>query len=375
MKVSTLIALVLMALQVFSITPDEIVRASRSDVDEALRLFHQYIKENPDDVKGIERLGKILYSKKELEKTPFEKAARSENADELLKVISKSKSPIDERTFELLRTIFSDLDKVMSSKIVNLDAVAISACRKLPAFVEIPSSEFSDRLLKAYLLSSVPVGLEDIGGLRCVENLDEVVEKIVEDLKEFLGRGENFYMKVFYTIETLNLPLKDFGDLKDYAELATRLETLDPLSVTPQEYSEMVEEYESIDMEKDLIKRKLLRVAMNLASRGVDLSGLCDDPELCPKTVVYEENRALKSESHTLEIAIAVAFGAVLTTIVMVSRNPKVRLKRLKKKVSKDPLNVDLHLKLARLYEDLGMVEEAMREYKIASDIVGSGSD
>ncbi len=375
MKPLLIIFLIVLIIRSMAITPDEILKTSRDDIEEALKMLQVYIKENPEDPK-IENLGRVLYAKLALRDTVFADISQREDISGLIEKIASLEKPLDPGTFKLLRIVFPNLDKIVSKGLENLDLTTISACRKMPGFLKMSDSNFSENLLNAYLSSSTPLNIGRLQDMRCILDYEKVTSKLIEGLKTYMEKGENFYMKVYYTAKSLGLSTRSLDDLERYADLMTKLETIDSSSTTLRDYERLLREYLSLRSEKNMIKMKLQEIASSLSYKGYDLSRLCDDPDICPKGVGREVEHISTNNKLVWYIVLSVvAISAVLYSAFLRLRNPKVKVKRLKKKISKDPLNADLHLKLARIYEELGLMEEAMKEYKVASDIVSSDSD
>ncbi len=356
---------------VFSIKPREIIEVSRYNLDSAVSMLQDYIAENPS-ADDIDEIGKFIYAKLELSKIEAISDAVIEEDEEKLVEEIKDLKEIDERTLRLLKIVFKDLDSFLRTKIENLDRNAMIACNVLNIELKIDPKRVAENLVSRFEENPSSVDLVTFRNLRCVENMDDVLGEITSKLEDLIHEGERYYAAVYSISKALDLNGNRISDVDRYMKLVERIEISDPNSMGEEDYRALLRDFESLDLEKKALKEKLSKVAQELSKRGIDLSNLCDDESLCPRAKIplkRDEKKRFGIFQYTL-IAGTVFSIAVVSIVLGSSKNPKRKIKKLQKKIAKDPLNPDLHIELAQLYEEIGMMEEAMREYRMATKVM-----
>ena len=359
-----------------AVSPDDILNVSKTDLEKALKLFRDYVKVHPKASKTIESLGSVLYAKKALEDWELGEYVIEEDLEGLLKALGSSDVVIDHKKLKLLKSVFGNLDDRFEEGIEKLDPLFLNACKKFPPFLNVNAESFAKNLVEAYMTGTVPSSFDSLSSLDCVSNKREIRNTLKDVLKNFIEEGEGYYMKVYNIARILGLNSEEFSQIKEYADLYLKLNSIDPNSLDLEDYQKFLKEFLNIKLEKSVLRGKLASLASGLLKRGHDLSRLCNDPQICPRLTGSAERDVGRSSNEKISLLV-ISSIAVIVLVVFLARssNPRVRLKRLKRKLSKDPLNANLHLKMARVYEKLGMVEEAMNEYRIASDLIDSGTD
>ncbi len=383
--------LVFLAVFIFSvvtgITLDEIREISKSDPERAYMQLMRYLKDHPGDEKAL-RLGKIIAAKRELMKNQtISDAVLKENTRELIKKMSQLKN-INKHTMALIETMLPDFYDTLRSMVLDFSEEAFKVCEILPERVREPEGlerEVVDRFIEN------PLGFDPsvINKLRCM-NLSRLKRKVSAYLRTKLV--EKNYMAASRLVEMLSLSLPEATQLKLYSDLAQQLSTIDVSSMSVEDFEDLVNKYEKITLQKEKLASRIKAIYLMLSER-MDLS-FCEDREICPEirkvsevTNVSTSSESAASKTEILKrgfdqpwktalfVILAVATSMTLVLIIIKARDPKRRIFRIKKKLERDPMNPQLHIKLASLYEEMGKTEEAMEEYRIAYKLFNSERD
>lgn len=365
---------------VFPVSLDEIKRFSRENPEKAYTLLMEYIKKHPGDEKAL-KLGRVISAKRSLCKIrEICPVVLSEDASTLINELATFSS-IDKKTVGLIEVVFPDFYDVLRRRVMEFSNEAFKVCEILPERVKEPEG-LEKKVVDEYFKAPLSFDPERIEKLKCM-NLERLKAKI----RKYLGENfeEKNYLAILRISEMLGIEPPHATDLRAYAELNEKLSTLELVSLTESDFQSMVKVYESINLEKVNLANKLRQLYMKLSQR-MDLS-FCKDKEICPEIKKVskvapgtqgEEKRATSAATINLQrgfenpitTIIVVLFVILITALIVLTviklNDPRRRISRIKKKLEKNPADPQLHLRLASLYEQIGRVEEAMGEYRLA---------
>ncbi len=353
-----------------SITLDDIIEISKRDLGKALFLFKEYLLENPSD-ENVKLVGKHLYAKRNLMKYEgIREAVLRENIDELLKESKNLKRPLKSDDFRTLKIIFPDLEEKVSNLLQDLSNLQdISGVWKLGLKIKVDPIEFSKKLTE-FLMSNPFIDHGFIEFLKHLENAKDVASALVNNVLKVSMKEEN-YTKILRIFEIAReMGYKGENEIERqiriYLDLFYTISYIDEPSETILE--EILRRYESLRIRKEMLKTKLLLLLNKAKKRGVKLDVNVKDPDF---QFLMKRKREERSEGFPHWILIfpfllipflSLRFRSFLYYHIGLKKKALLCYKKI---VEKDPTNPEIRLKLALLYEKLGMQEEAMKEYEI----------
>ncbi|WP_101513671.1 lipopolysaccharide assembly protein LapB [Thermotoga sp. SG1] len=328
-----------------AISLDEIKEVSKTDLQKAINLFLNYVKENPSDPE-IETVGELLFAKKRLvEAHPsLSKEISSEDLQGLMKKL-KDETFLEEET-DLLKRVFSNLESFVGSLQSLSDILEYPFFWKLnvPLKIEKPDA-FAEELISRFFENPFLFSYEVISALSKIKNAEEIGLAIVQKIENLpLEEGKYpYFLRLFEIARTMGYdrPSALEEEIRKYLSLMTRLNS----SISPEDSKEIFSEYESLTIPKENLRKKLVFFFSEKRARAVQNTTYIYFFLVLPAFLLFSAR-----------------FRAFLyRTLGLKKRAASLYLKLLQK----SPENVKLRLKLARLYEELGMHEKAMEEYEI----------
>ena len=396
MKRAAVFFFVILSVLILSITLDQIREVSNKDPERAFELLVNYLKSHPGDEKAA-RLGKVISAKRVLSKIPeIREDVLKERVFSLIDDMA-SLSTISKEMMGYIEVVFPNFYNALREKVMNFDERAFKVCYMLPERVREPKG-FENVIVERYFEDPLRFDPRVIYKLKCM-NLPRLKGKIKKVLEEKLGSEEN-YVKAITLADMLMIELPSSTELHTYADIVYKINSPSSLLMSKEDFLDVVKKYESLHIKKEILGKRIKELYMKLSQRE-DLSG-CKDVSICPpikrtsqigksasQTVEEQEATQLKSEatktSVKLEssrperkemlvrtvaaVGVSSAAALIVTLVFIRLRDPKRRIKMLLKKLSSDPTNPELHMKLAELYEEIGRMEQAMEEYKLASKL------
>ncbi|MCD6267485.1 MAG: tetratricopeptide repeat protein [Thermotogaceae bacterium] len=363
--------LILVPSLLLSITLNDIVEISRRDLERALSLFREYILENPDD-ENLEDVGRLLYAKKKLLKyEEIKEAVLKEDIDELMRKSRNLKKTLGNEDFEALKVIFPDMEREVSKLLQDPSNLReISGVWKLGLKMKVNPVEFS-RKLKKFFMENPFIDRESIEFLKHLENAADVARALVKDILDMDMKEEN-YTRIVRLFEIAR-EMGYRGENEVEKQIRIYLDLFYTISYIEEPSESMLKEiirrYESLSIKKEMLKTKLLLLLSKAKRRGMTLDMHVEDPDF---QFLMKKNPKGKSR-NTFHYWILIPLPLIIPFLSLRFRSffyyhvglKKRALLCYKKVVEKNPTNPDVRLKLALLYEKLGMQEEAMREYEI----------
>ena len=338
--------LILMGVLVFAVTKDDVLKASREDINEAIRLLKLYIAEHPGE--NVEDLGKLVYTKKKLSSDPdIGKAVLKEDFDALLEGLIK-KGKMSEELLEELGIVF-DIKKELQERILKFDENAFKFCEISPKRIDLDPEPFAELILEKYLEDPLKFDVNRYLESKCFDR-KELKEALSKAMEEKFKEGEKYYVQLWTLAKNTGIDFPHLKDLEDYVDLLMDVESSLKTGVSSDTYYEYLERLKDLKVEKEMLSEKIASL----------------------KNVIIEKENPKRDTTKKRPVLVYIAVTVISTAIFLVIfyiMDSRQIAKRLKRKIEKDPLNPDLHVKLAEIYERLGRIEDAMEEYRIASKL------
>ncbi|AIY88758.1 MULTISPECIES: tetratricopeptide repeat protein [unclassified Thermotoga] len=344
MRIIFILLLLIPSLLTMALSLEEIKSLSKTNLDNAIDLFLDYMKKHPSDPE-LENVGEFLFAKKKLvEKHPsLSREIISEDFHGLLEKLRDTEEMFSEEEVPLLEEIFPEL-KSFAEKLQDVEEFLSSPFFwKLGISLKIENPEkFAEDLVNRFLEDPFVFSFEVVEALSKVENAEEIAYHLVRKAKEIPLKEESYsyILRLFEVAHHLGYSETDELEeqIKKYFSISAKVDASGNVE-------EILDEYEQLTIPKEKLREKLAAVSK--------------------KSKVSEEKRGRYYPFFLVFLALpflSARFRASFyRRIGMKKRAASIYLKLLQKQ----PENVKLRLKLARLYEEIGMHEEAMKEYEI----------
>lgn len=345
-----LIVLIVISVLSFSITKEDILKTSRENIERAVKLLKIYIAQHPDE--NVEDIGKIVFVKKKLSSDPFiGEAVVKEDFDALLKGLVE-KGNISKELFDDLKVIFNFKDE-LEKRLSNLDENALKVCNIVGRYIKVSCNGIAKKIVEEYVKNPLKFDPKPYLNLACIDK-NEIKKALSTALEEKFKEGEKYYLKIWTLAEILNVDFPHLKDLKEYSNLSMDIDEALRSGVSKEEYDKLMNRLNNLKVEKSYLEKKMENL----------------------KKMIYSPEKPQRTNSTTGKpiityIAVTVVSAAAFF-IILLLLDSRHNVKRIKRKIEKDPLNPDLHIRLAELYERIGRLEDAMEEYKIASKLSNS---
>jgi len=401
---------------------NEILALSKlpTTLGESVDQLIAYVLENRPAYQDIAAVGRVIYAKRELRNELQEELFRvvcAQDFNTFLIELSRFGRKVNLSDPKLLRIIFPQMDEAIMKCLLSPNAECLTKLKNL-ALVDGLLSQTP----KIDISPSVSWALKN--ALRTPLLFDEVFSAFISELfgdtwferfwSDFESKIEGLDEADYPKVELLAKHLHGRGMVVQFvrqymaAKLAVTeatgkvmLGTEEDVKKVIAELPNILEEYDKLRTRKELLKelivtlfdmlKKRLESVKDLSSIRVEglpsllnvsdpllrreyydlLSRLSPQGSIAPAEMESDKG---KPRPRTMSPWWAAFFAGIVALILppvrywfyTVFRLRKLQLKLLTQKVQRDPTNGELHLKLGRLYESLGMYEDAIQEYSLA---------
>ncbi len=331
----------------FSVTKQDILKASREDIERAVKLLKMYIAQHPDE--NVEDIGRIVFVKKKLSSDPFiGKAVVKEDFDALLKGLVE-KGRVSEDLLRDLEVVFNFKEE-LEKRLENLDENAVKVCDMVGRYIKVSCDGVAEKIVDEYVKNPLKFDPKPYLDLACF-NKEDVEKSLSRALEEKFEEGEKYYIKIWTLAKMLNVDFPHLKDLDDYSNLSMDIDEALKNGISERSYADLMKRLKALKVEKADLEKKMENLKKMMYA-----------------TPKKRRSSISKKKPIVTYIAVTVVSAAVFFIILMLI-DSRHSVKRMKRKIERDPLNPDLHIKLAELYERIGRLEDAMEEYKIASKL------
>ena len=423
--VATLSIVLIFSAVVFSVTLEDIREVSKENPEKAFELLLDYLKSHPEDKKAQE-LGKVIAAKKYLiEISQIADAVKKEDVYQLIRSMA-SLTHVSIKTMDYIEVVFPHFYDALRDLTMKLDESAFRTCSIVPYRVREPEG-FHELVVDTYFASPLEFDPKKIEELKCM-NLPRIKSNIKKYLENFLGH-EDYYIKILNLSDMLLIEPPHATDLRLYYDLSYKLATVNTNGLTPEDFKDLLDEYEKIHLKKEKLVSKLREIYIRLSEK-YDFS-FCKDESICPKIeglkngekdveekeevsiitkksstpsslmvhtdestelhvslkppekafltgssskITFEIAKTTSVPDNRIKTAIYVSIlslvGAVIISLIIIrKKDPLRRIRKIKRKIAMNPADSSLHFTLAQLYEEIGRTEDAVKEYKLASKL------
>jgi len=424
-KLFVFLIAVLLSVAALALDLNEIFMLSKlpTTLEESVDQFIAYVLKNRPAYRDIAAVGRVIYAKRELRNELREELFRTvcaQDFDAFLIELSRFGRKLKLSDPKLLKIIFPQVDEAIKECLLSPNAECLTKLKNL-ALVDGLLSQTP----KIDIYPSISWSLKN--ALRIPLLFDEVFSAFIFALfgdtwferfwSDFEAEIERLDEADYPKIELLAKHLKGKGMvvqlIREY--MATKLTvteatgkvmlgTEEDVKKVIAELPEILEKHDKLKTKKkllrdliatlfDMLKKRLESVKDPSTIRVEGLPSLLNvsDPllrkeyydllsRLSPQSSIVsagtEPDKSNRGKSRPRTVSpIWFVLLAGITALILppvrywfytAFRLRKLQLKLLIQKIQRDPANGELHLKLGRLYESLGMYEDAIQEYSLA---------
>ncbi|MDI3494894.1 MAG: hypothetical protein PWQ72_1021 [Pseudothermotoga sp.] len=348
------------------------------DPDQSWQELIEQIKRSPDSTVVLYEGPKISAKRRLAEFDDLKLAVINEDIDGFIKSLSDSVDLQIDAIKEVF-LIFPQFEKYsMEFESGNFETLyKIKSLWKIGIKLTAPDG-FGKWLVENFLKDPYFFDWNLLGFLKNLTNADKValeiadvcnIYKYQEDLYPFLHRLFGITSQIGNVQPSY---LQNQIDL--YISLLTRIERSDGLSLTADQLFQMISDFDNLTIEKNDLRKRLSFLIQSAQQTGKKFSEISSrDSQIAAllKKSHSENHSGMKIliAGFVMIIVILMAFDRLRLRIFIILGAKKAAMKICKKILLKDPSNLKIRFSLAMLYEQLGDVEQALKEYQCIKDL------
>ncbi len=238
---------------------------------------------------------------------------------------------------------------------------------------------FGSWLLENFLKNPQLLDWSTIGFLTGLDNKERISAEITEEAQKYYQQ-ESYYPHLYRILEvarnaTAREPFEFELQLSAYIDLLSQINRTNVSSLTKRELENMLKQFESIKIKKDLLRDKLSFLVVSAKQAGIPIDVSVQDPVLSSLLRKEVSSRQFQTKHLIVIVALLSLFCLMLLIdkirlkILLVLRVKRAAVKTCLKILSKDPFDFQVRSQLAMLYEQIGEIDRAVSEYKTLKDL------
>ncbi|AEH50149.1 tetratricopeptide repeat protein [Pseudothermotoga thermarum] len=239
---------------------------------------------------------------------------------------------------------------------------------------------FGKWLVESFLENPQLLDWNTVRFLQEMKNKEEIADEIVQTALKY-SQTESYYPHLYRIFEvTRNMVFKEptffERQLSLYINLLNQIIRMDVKRLTKAEIEEILKQFDSIEIKKDELRNKLAFLIVSAKQAKIPLDGVKTKDSYLSTLIGKSDQLDSKKANYWLVLTILggilflISFDRIRLEILLFLRAKKAAIKTCQRILSKDPLNFQIRLKLAALYEKVGDVERAISEYKAIKDLM-----
>ncbi|ANQ53211.1 hypothetical protein XJ44_01545 [Thermosipho affectus] len=356
-----IIILLMISIFSFSISKNEIIELSKKNPELSWKKYLEYVLENPTDT-SIEKLGKKIKIKIQIKDKENLNFLIKEDINGLRNYL-KETSP-STKILNLINFFFPQVESLVKDSIENpkYDSFAENIIFLKITDPKIETKKAAKELTNFFLkyptmLTYNVVSLfknksfsKDLG-FNILNYIVQNINNFDEEKYPILNRIVDFSKSIGGTYTS-----KYLLDLEKYVEI---LEKINENKIENVNLEKL--QINNLSIKKDILLQKISKY---------------NSPHIINKTNNTKNELKPSKSSNTFELFLLIILFGLISSFRIVRfyifytlRLKKIAALTYKKIVEKDPMNEEKHLKLAQLYEEAGMYDEALQEYNLIKRI------
>ncbi|QTA37869.1 tetratricopeptide repeat protein [Thermosipho ferrireducens] len=362
MKKLTTILVITLSIIILGINKNQILDVSKSNPERAWGMFLDYVLENPTDT-SLENIGHIIKAKLTLKNISGFDFAIQENFDEFINYVQNTTPPAS--ILNSLLTIFPQTNESVRKAIETPEFDTFNRYLRLLKIVnpEINSKIAGKNLVNFFVKYPTFLSYDNISLLKLskyskdigtnmliyiatnINDFDEknipIIARIIEIAKEL---GGNLSSSILKAIET-------------YASITRRLSE----NLTQDELFQIKKEITELPVKHSLLTQTVEKKLNNI-NENSEIKNIPENLNIKKNT---KKDFNIIPWLSTSLLFILISFRIIRFYIFYIFGLKKLAALTYKKIVNNSPMDEEKHLRLAQLYEEAGMYDEALEEYNL----------
>lgn len=240
--------------------------------------------------------------------------------------------------------------------------------------------EFTNWLIENFLKNPQILDWNTVGFIGELQNKEIVSTQIVQAATKYSDH-EIYYPHLYRILEIArNARMHEASEFElqliSYINLLNEISRANVSYLTKNELENMLKQFDSIKIKKDLLRDKLVFLIVSAQKAKVPMHGITVQ-DLALSSLLKSQPTNKKGSTRfwiLLPIVIflcclMVLIDRVRLKVLLILRARKAAARTCQKILSKDPFNFEVRSKLALLYEEIGDLERAVLEYKTIKDL------
>ncbi len=375
MRYAVLISLIFWSL-FFAGTIDQIGKDPEQSWQELIAL----IKKDPDSQLIFSEGPRIAAKRRLAHFDALRQAVVSENFDQFIKDMSSCLDLQVDLVKELL-LVFPQLeDHVRRFENGDFQEIAfIKSLWKVGLRVTAPT-DFGKWLVENFLKDPYLLDWNLVGLIKTSRNFSEISQQITQTCLLHQNEESSFpslyrLLEVANQFETSN-PVQFAVELKSYMELLNTVNRLEPSRIDSFELSKVILQFDQLSLPKEEIRKRLLFLIENAKKFGVKFDQI-QSKDKNINSSLKQHSTAVKERKFFLiwivfwvaVFFIILAIDKIRLSVLIALGMKKAAVKTCKRILQREPSDLKTRSKLAMLYEQLGDVNQAIKEYQCIKDL------
>lgn len=377
MKCVSLAMIVLLSICVFAGVIDKAGKDPEQSWEELIKL----IKTDPDSNVILTEGPKISAKRRLARFESFREAVVDENFDRFLKDLVFS---VDLQV-DLSQEVFLVFPQLRDT-ITAFEKDSFENFEKLKGIWKIgvkvsPPSDFGRWVVDRFLKDPYTVDWNLIAMLKNSDNAEEISRQIVERCLFYQNQEQHFpsLYRLFEIANQLSSRQPDEFEkrLTTYMEMLNMLSRFEPSRLNSSEFYAFLMSFDRLAEPKEEIRKRLIFLIQSAKKMGAELVYVETKDEYINSLLRGLEKKVVRRIPVWIWLLLGViSFASLVLSIsrlklnfLLFFRMRKSAIKLCKKILLKKPSDLSMHFKLAMLYEQIGKVDEAIKEYQCIKDL------
>lgn len=361
---------------IFAGTIDQIGKDPEQCWDELIDL----IRKNPDSQLILSEGPRIAAKRRLASFESLRRAVVAENLDQFINDMSNCLDLEMDLVKETL-LIFPQLrDHIQRFEKGNFEEIAvIKNLWKLGLYASAPKG-FGGWLVQNFLKNPYLLDWNLVGMVRNFKNSTEVSQEIIETCLSY-QKEEPLFPSLYRLFEIVNQfdkssPVGFDTQLSQYMDLLNAVSRLEPSRLTSAELSKVVNQFDRLSLPKEEIRKRLLFLIENAKKMGMRFDHI-ESKDKYINDSLKQLSIPINSSKFTLiwiilmvaVCLIVLSIDRIRLSILIALGMKKAAVKTCKRILLREPSNLKIRSKLAMLYEQLGDINQAVKEYQCIKDL------
>ncbi len=219
-----------------------------------------------------------------------------------------------------------------------------------------------------------------VGMIKNFKNFPQISQEIIDSCLSY-QKEESLFPSLYRILEIANWSFKtslvDFHiQLKQYMDLLNALNRVEPSRLTSAELSKIVDQFDQLSLPKEEIRKRLIFLIESAKRAGLRFDQVESKDKYINNSLRGLDTSMSRSKSSLiwiilsiLAILIVLSIDKIRLSLLITLGMKKAAVKTCKRILLRKPSDLKIRSRLAMLYEQLGEINQAVREYQCIKDL------